>query len=233
MAGNDFSFKQFVIRQDKCGMKVGTDGVLLGAWANGGKRILDIGTGTGILALMMAQRFPNAYVDAIDIDEDACLQAKENAEGCPFGDRVHVYHAKLQSFETSSAYDCIISNPPFFTNGQRSCEPQRALARHADTLPYPTLFKSVKRLLTEDGEFSAIIPYDNLSAFTEEAYYNGFSIVRQCTIKTTREKAPRRCLIAFSARGGKNVEKEEAVLQTRDGQRTDWYNNQTKNFYIK
>ena len=116
MSNNVFKFKQFSVHHDQCAMKVGTDGVLLGAWSRGGKRLLDIGTGTGLIAMMMAQRFSEAEIVAIDIDEAACLQAKENVANSPFATRVRVVHTSLQQFDGENCFDCIVSNPPFFVN---------------------------------------------------------------------------------------------------------------------
>ena len=114
MSNSVFKFKKFAVNQDQCGMKVGTDGVLLGAWARGGNRVLDIGTGTGVIALMLAQRFPKAKITAIDIAEEACRQAKENVSASPFAHQVQVEHTSLQEFESAERFDCIVSNPPFF-----------------------------------------------------------------------------------------------------------------------
>lgn len=241
MKGSNFTFKQFVVAQQGCAMKVGTDGVLLGAWAEQDRelaakpllRILDIGTGTGLIALMMAQRFPEATIDAIDLDPSACQQAQANAEASPFGSRIRVVQSAAQAFTAEQKYDSIVSNPPFFTNGQRSDEQSRALARHADTLPYAALFQAVDRLLADDGRFSAIIPADNYSDFAAEGYLHGFSVVRHCTIRTTEHKPPRRCLVAFGRKAAANAEKESVVLQDADGKRTEWYKILTKNFYIK
>ena len=111
-----FQFRQFFVGQQHCAMKVGTDGVLLGAWAEGGTHILDIGTGTGVVALMMAQRFPSANIDAIEIDREAAGQAADNVRCSPFADRVTVTHAALQDFRPSKSYDSIVCNPPYFLN---------------------------------------------------------------------------------------------------------------------
>ena len=131
--------------QDKCGMKVGTDGVLLGAWALGGSRVLDIGTGTGLVALMMAQRFPQSVVDAIDIDEEACRQAAENVAASPFAGSVHVGHCPLQDFLSSQPYDAIVSNPPFFVDSLNNPDVRRPLPRHTDTLPFAALLAGARR----------------------------------------------------------------------------------------
>lgn len=171
----DFQFKEFGIRQEQCGMKVGTDGVLLGAWAWGGRRILDIGTGTGLIALMMAQRFGTAQVDAIDVDEDACRQASENIAASPFADRVSVACARLQDYNVGDAlYDAIVSNPPFFLETLKSPDPQRAMARHADSLPFADLFAGVARLLSETGVFSVVVPVEAAESLMFEAVLKRF-----------------------------------------------------------
>ena len=155
---NRFDFKQFSICQDQCAMKVGTDGVLLGAWADGGRRILDIGTGTGIIALMMAQRFPDAAIDAIEIDHDACRQAAGNIAATPFADRIRIHECPIQHFQPTMRYDVIVSNPPYFINSMKNPDKKRATARHTDTLSPRDLFMAAEKMLDENGIFSIIIP---------------------------------------------------------------------------
>jgi len=197
-----FQFKQFTIHQDLCAMKVGTDGVLLGAWANGGKQILDIGTGTGVIALMMAQRFPDAQVTAIDIDEGAARQAQANVDASPFADRVEVIHSSLQDYSlpinnTFTKINSIVSNPPFFVDALKAPSHQRSVARHADTLSYAQLMQSASRLLANDGELSVIIPFDYRRRMEDEALFAGFFPSRICAVHTTENKPPRRYLLAF------------------------------------
>lgn len=151
-----FAFKKFVIHQDRCAMKVGTDGVLLGAWANGGSRILDIGTGTGLIALMMAQRFAEATIDAVEIDAEAAAQARENVATNAYADRISIAETAIQLYPTHHKYDAIVSNPPFFIDSLLTPNAQRTTARHACALKYCELFAAVKVLLDSDGEFSAI-----------------------------------------------------------------------------
>ena len=149
-------------------MKVGTDGVLLGAWAEGGKRILDIGTGTGLIALMMAQRFPASTIDAIEIDSDAASQAVDNVKLSSFSNIVHVMNGSFQDFASSmpsKQYDSIVSNPPFFNNSLKNPDEARMLARHTDTLSFRDLFHGVEKLLMDDGVFSAIIPATEKTSF--------------------------------------------------------------------
>ena len=148
-----FIFKQFEIHQDRCAMKIGTDSVLLGSWAsieNNPSSILDIGAGTGVLALMMAQRHRSETIDAIEIDDDAYEQCVENFEQSPWGDRIFCYHASLEEFvdEIEDRYDLIISNPPFYSDTYKSENEQRDLARFSDAMPFRHLVESVSKLLS-------------------------------------------------------------------------------------
>ena len=179
-------------------MKVGTDGVLLGAWAQGGRRILDVGTGTGVIALMMAQRYREALVTAIDIDEDAVLQARQNVAASPFQSRVEVVHSSIQDFiPLTSLYDSIVSNPPFFTDALRAPDQQRNVARHTDALSYRELMDAAWRLMSDDGELSVVIPFDYRKRLEDEAIIRGFFPSRVCAVKTTERKPARRYLLAF------------------------------------
>ena len=163
MAKGYFQFKQFTIYQQHCAMKVGTDGTLLGAWAlasSGACRVLDIGTGTGLIALMMAQRYPEVMVTAIDIDAAAVGQAMENVMASPFAERINVYEADVQTFENMEMFDSIVCNPPFFEHSLTCPDAQRTEARHTVSLNYHQLVDAVFRLLKDDGRFSVIITSD-------------------------------------------------------------------------
>ncbi len=210
-----FQFRQFTVFQDKCAMKVGTDGTLLGAWAQGGKRILDIGTGTGLIALMMAQRYPEARVTAIDIDRDACEQALENIRKSPFSERIKIVNAPLQQF-CQASFDAIVSNPPFFTNALRNPDEKRSTARHTDTLPFKELFQQTGCLLTADGTFSAVIPFDCRESFDLEAILNGFFPWRVCAVKTVTHKPPRRYLLSYGLQPLPHVETSEIVIRSSE-----------------
>ena len=190
-----FQFKQFTIEQELCAMKVGTDGVLLGAWAKGGPRILDIGTGTGIIALMMAQRYPEAQVTAIDIDEGAARQAEQNVSQSPFLGRISVLQQAVQ--EHLGEYESIVSNPPFFIDSLQAPDEQRNMARHTATLSYAELMKAAYRLLADNGEFSVVIPFDYRRRMEDEAVFVGFFPSRVCGVKTTERKPAKRYLLAF------------------------------------
>ncbi|SNU04739.1 tRNA1Val (adenine37-N6)-methyltransferase [Prevotellaceae bacterium MN60] len=190
-----FQFKQFTIYQDLCAMKVGTDGVLLGAWANGGKRVLDAGTGTGIIALMMAQRYPNAVVTAIDVDEGAAKQAQQNVAQSPFSQQITVLHNTLQ--EHQGEYDAIISNPPFFIDSLAGPDEQRNVARHTQTLTYTELMQAAWRLLSDEGELSVVVPFDYRKRMEDEAIFVGFFPSKVCAVKTTERKPAKRYLLSF------------------------------------
>lgn len=229
---NDFSLKQFSIKQDRTAMKVGTDGLLLGAWAQGGKHILDIGTGTALIALMMAQRFPDANIDAIDIDSDAALQAQENARQSPFADRVTVSCVSLQQYDTSLRYDSIVCNPPFFTQSLLSPDSKRTLARHTVSLPFNDLFLHSRRLLTEEGVLSIVVPSDAMPLIDTAAAINGFFLVRRCKVRTTPKKQPRRLLLSFALRPAP-ISEEEGIIQNAPNEPSQWYRNLTHDFLLK
>ena len=184
-------------------MKVGTDGVLLGAWARGGLHILDAGTGTGVIALMMAQRYPEALVTAIDIDEGAVRQARENVAQSPFAERVEVLRETVQEFDGGNGsngvcgYDAIVSNPPFFIDSLAAPDEQRNMARHTQTLTYAELMQAAYRLLADDGELSVVVPFDYRQRMEDEACFVGFFPSRVCAVKTTERKPAKRYLLAF------------------------------------
>ena len=234
-----FTFKQFHITDDHTAMKVGTDGVLLGAWAKGGTRILDIGTGTGLIALMMAQRFPSAKIDAIEIDKDACKDALFNVSQSPFSDRINIINSSLQDYkpynemQKDGLYDAIVCNPPYFINSLKNPLQQRTTARHTDTLSHQELIYHSKRLLKPNGTLSVIIPYDNKDILEAEAIFNGLSILKITNIKTKSSKPAKRCLIEFGKDTTTVYKIEEQVLNDDNGVRTMWYQNLTQAFYIK
>ena len=180
-------------------MKVGTDGVLLGAWANGGSKVLDVGTGTGIIALMMAQRYAEANVLAIDIDEGAVRQATANVEASPFVSRIQIKQTRVQDMDAALAgcFDVVVSNPPFFIDSLQAPDHQRNVARHTETLTYTDLMVAASRLLNDDGELSVIVPFDYRRRMDDEAIFQGFFPSRVCAVKTTPSKPVRRYLLAY------------------------------------
>lgn len=226
-----FTFKRFTVSHGKCAMKVGTDGVLLGAWARGGRRILDVGTGSGLVALMMAQRFEEAGVTAIDIEPGACIQACENVAASPFAGRISVVEAALQGFE-GSEYDAIVCNPPFYAGTLKSKTAARTMARSAETLPFTDLFASAARLLSADGVFSVVIPSSCRSVFDAEATVAGLFPLRICALRTLARKPVSRYLLAYGKRPADMVEEAEHSLNNDDMSRSEWYAGLTKDFYL-
>ena len=233
-----FSFKQFSVQQEKSAMKVGTDGVLLGAWTpieNNPKSVLDIGTGTGIIALMLAQRCEAEQIDAIEIDESAYEQAVENFENSPWGDRLFCFHAELDEFvdDPEDEYDLIVSNPPFFSEDFRSANEQRDLARFQEAMPFEELVEAADLLLSENGIFSVIIPFNEEDRFIELC-----AEVELYPIKVTRVKgAPNtkivRSLLAFKRYELSVLTSDELVIEISRHEYTPEYISITKDFYLK
>jgi tRNA1Val (adenine37-N6)-methyltransferase len=232
-----FQFKHFTIQQDRCAMKVGTDSVLLGAWTpidNLPFSILDIGAGTGILSLMLAQRSNAEQIDAIEIDEEAYEQCVENFENSPWGDRLFCFHAGLDEFveEPEDEYDLIISNPPFYTDDYKSENAARDIARFEDALPFEDLLEAADLLLSEKGIFSVILPYKEETKFIDlakEFELYPFKITR---VKGTPTAEIKRSLLAFS-RIEKAILNDELIIETARHQYTEDYIALTKDFYLK
>ena len=213
-------------------MKVGTDGVLLGAWAQGGRRILDIGSGTGLISLMMAQRFPKAEVVGIDMDADACGQARENVMASPFRDRVEIECCRLQDFGASGVFDAIVSNPPFFVDSLKNPDSKRTMARHTDSLPFRDLFAGVKRLLSDEGVFSAIVPTEVVEQFIAESCILGFYLIKKCGVKTVERKQPKRFMLSFAKHRISPYEEHVETMMDSQGNRSEWYKKITEEFYL-
>ncbi|MDA9556804.1 tRNA (adenine(22)-N(1))-methyltransferase TrmK [Vibrio sp.] len=213
MSTKGFSFKQFRIHNSEAGMPVSTDGILLGAWADltNAHHILDIGTGTGLLALMAAQRNINAEVTAIDINQQAVEAANLNVEKSPWKQRIHV---QLQDILQNTQYriaDHIICNPPYFNFGEQAQRTQRAMARHTNTLPHNQLLQACEQLLMQNGRASFVLPIYEGHQFIALAKIHNWSVSRLCSIKTTQHKEASRILIELSF-NRKNVTTEETEL---------------------
>ena len=216
-------------------MKVGTDGTLLGAWAHGGQHVLDIGTGTGLVALMMAQRHPEAQVTAVDIDAEAVSQACENVVSSPFHHRITVVEGDICQPDglqmQAGSFDAIVCNPPYFNDSLICPDNQRTVARHTTTLSYRDLMTVTATLLADEGELSVVIPFDCKSRLEAEASLAGLTKTRECRVKTTPRKEPRRYLLAFGKHPS-DLELTEGVLETEPGVRSDWYHELTQDFYL-
>ena len=236
MSNDYFQFRQFIVHQQRCAMKVGTDGTLLGAWAAAPSvkcRILDIGTGTGLIALMMAQRFPESEVIGIDIDPEAVAQARENVRLSPFSERITISHQDLMKFDDTECFDVIVSNPPYFVDSLECPDDQRTMARHTVSLTYDGLIRQAFRLLKDDGSLSLVIPAESRSLIESAASLSGFFLSRVCLVKTTPRKQPKRQLIEFMKHSVKELIIEEGIIEDSPNVRSAWYQQLTKDFYIK
>lgn len=219
-------------------MKIGTDGVLLGAWCpieNHPFSILDIGTGTGIIALMLAQRSLAEQIDALEIDENAYEQATDNFENSPWNDRLFCFHAALDEFveEPEDEYDLIVSNPPFYTDDYKSSNEQRDLARFADSMPFEDLVEAAALLLSENGILSVIIPFkeeDKFIVLARDFELYPFKITR---VKGTPTTEIKRSLLAFSRNENLKFPIDELIIETSRHQYTEDYIALTKDFYLK
>ena len=232
-----FQFKQFTIQQDRCAMKIGTDGVLLGAWVpidDTVNAILDIGTGTGVIALMMAQRSQAQIVDALEIDADAYEQAVENFEASSWGDRLFCYHASFQEFvqEIDEQYDLLISNPPFFAEDYKTDSDQRDLARFQDALPFDHLLIGASKLLSESGRLAIIVPFQEEEKVIRIAEQVGLFVQKNTRVKGAPSTKIKRSLLVFT-RDRKEVEVEELVIEKSRHLYTDKYVDLVKDFYLK
>lgn len=234
-----FQFKQFTIQQDKAAMKVGTDGVLLGAWApinHNPYSILDIGAGTGLIALMLAQRSSAEHIDALEIDGDSYEQAVENFENSPWNDRLFCFHASLDDFMDDlhdEEYDLIVSNPPFYSENVSSGNGARDNARQNQSLPFEDLCEAASVLLSEYGIFAAVIPYREEENFVTLACQNGLFPMNITRVKGTPDAEIKRSLLAFSRRQTQKIPADTLVIETARHEYTPEYSALTQDFYLK
>jgi tRNA1Val (adenine37-N6)-methyltransferase len=233
-----FQFKQFSVNQDQTAMKIGTDGVLLGAWTpleNNPKSVLDIGTGTGIIALMLAQRSEAEQIDALEIDESAYEQAVENFENSPWGDRLFCFHAGLDEFvdDPEDEYDLIVSNPPFYSEEYRSENEQRDLARFQGAMPFEELVEAADLLLSENGIFSVIIPFNEEDRFIELCAEVELYPIKVTRVKGTPNTKIIRSLLAFKRYELAVLTADELVIEISRHEYTPEYIALTKDFYLK
>ncbi|CAL2095373.1 tRNA1(Val) (adenine(37)-N6)-methyltransferase [Tenacibaculum sp. 190524A02b] len=235
-----FQFKEFVVHQDKCAMKIGTDAVLLGAWCsleNYPDTILDIGSGTGIISLMLAQRSNASTIDSVEIDEEAYEQSVQNFELSNWGDRLFCYHATFEEFveeikEEEETYNLIISNPPFYTDTYESDNEARNKARFTSSLTFHELINGVSSILSSEGTFNVIIPYKEEIQFIDIAKEKGLYVNRICHVKGNITSEIKRSMLTFSF-SKKEIIKEELIIEKERHQYTDAYINLTKDFYLK
>ena len=237
-----FRFKQFFVRHDRCAMKVGTDGVLLGAWTptnplttNPLTRILDVGTGSGLIALMLAQRCPEAQIDAIDIDPDAVAQARENFASSPWSDRLHAIQADYENYENNANYTLIVSNPPYFTDSLKNPDTARRTARHNDTLPFSDLIALSAKLLAPDGTLALIVPIEAEPELQALAEAEGLHCTHRCYVHPKPGRPAKRVMLAWqhlSASAILGGSTTRLTLEDDHGGRSDEYKQLTKDFYL-
>lgn len=252
MANNEvFQYKQFTVCQKHAAMKVGTDADLLGTLAAGGKHILDIGTGTGIISLMMAQRFPDATIEAIDIDDNAIIDATENFANSPFASRLSLEKISFQDFlkrvqdsgfkvqalkhetlTTEPIFDCIVCNPPYFDKSTESNDLSRTRARHTSSLPFSVLIEGAYRLLKDEGVFSVCIPPEVLEEFSAECIFKGFWLKAMYKVKSIPEKEPKRYILVHKKGCPVTPDIQTYCMRNSDKSRSAWYNDLLRDFHI-
>jgi tRNA1Val (adenine37-N6)-methyltransferase len=235
MANPYFKFKQFTVYHDRSSLKVGTDAVLLGAWADvlGANKILDIGTGSGVIALMLAQR-SNAQIDAIDIDEESYKQATGNFSNSPWSERLNAYNISLKEFanSTTNKYDLVVSNPPYFTDSYKPADPQRFSARHNDQLPINELAENAAKLLNSSGKLCVILPVKEAGSLITAAHNHQLFPQKELAVFSFTGKEVFRKLVLFG-REEKNCQHGELTIETAPGQGySKGYIELTKEYYM-
>ncbi len=229
-----FSFKQFDIDDSNCGMKVGTDGVILGAWTACAdvRQAIDIGCGSGLIALMIAQRC-NAEITAIDIDEGACRDARNNADLSPWADRIEVIGTSIDSYKPVISPDLIVSNPPFFASGEQSPSAYRALARHEGALNFCSLIDFAAEWLSADGRLSFIYPYGRDDEIIYKAEMSRLKLRRICNLRQNSQRPPVRTLYEFRRIDGP-IETDLLTIKEVDRQAyTSRFAELCKDFYLE
>ncbi|HEX6889824.1 MAG TPA: methyltransferase [Chryseolinea sp.] len=234
-SGTYFHFKQFSIRHDRCAMKVGTDAVLLGSWVNvsNAEKILDIGTGSGVIALMLAQRTSSSTrLESVEIEKNSAEQATDNVANSPWSSRIGVHQVAVQNYFPETRFDLIVTNPPYFNNSLKPQHHGRHQVRHTSSLTYEELLSAVLRLLTSDGRFNLILPYEEAMIFTELASRHHLCCNRRYHFKTRREKSVERTLLEFST-NNHWVDEGEILLYDEGLDWSSSYRRLISDFYIK
>ncbi|MDV6252482.1 tRNA1(Val) (adenine(37)-N6)-methyltransferase [Vibrio sp. EA2] len=228
-----FKFKRFFIEGGASGMPVSTDGVMLGAWVESPEdaEILDIGTGTGLLALMCAQRFSQAQITALDIEATAIAAARNNFSQSPWKDRLCVLHTDVLSFSPKKLFQRIICNPPYFNSGEQSKQSQRAAARHTDSLPHDALLRRCYQLVEENGKASFVLPITEGEQFIELALQQSWYLSRLCHVQPSEKKPVHRLLFEL-AKQPCDTQKSHLVIHSSDGY-SDHFVQLTREFYLK
>ncbi|MDR0420138.1 MAG: methyltransferase [Prevotellaceae bacterium] len=237
MSKTNFTFKQFIINQEKAAMKVGIDGVMLGAWSDvaNTENILDIGAGTGLISIMLAQRNSTAHIDAVETDRQSYEQAAENVNSCRWKERINVIHEKFQTFAetTQKQYDLIVSNPPYFIASLLSPEKQRTVARHSASLTQDDLLNGINKILADTGKFAVIFPYVEANIFIAKAAAKNLFCNRKTNVKPCPDKPIKRIMLEFSYTKQNLIEN---IICIETGERHNYtaeYKMLTKDFYLK
>ncbi|NJK95754.1 MAG: methyltransferase [Bacteroidales bacterium] len=235
MANPFFRFKQFTVWHDHCAMKVNTDGVLLGSWAfvDSTEYILDIGTGSGLIALMMAQRFTQATIHAVEIDEEAYLQARNNVLASPWNNRIEIIQNDFLNYQPAKniKYDLIVSNPPYFTNSLKNIRRNKTIARHSENLPFGPFLEKISQLLNTEGIFAVILPAEN-KEFEQEALIHGLNCTKQLFIRTLSSKIISRQMLQFSKIRTQSIQKSELSIYKFHDIYSEEYIQLTREFYL-
>ncbi len=235
MANSYFRFKQFIINQDRCAMKVGTDGCLLGAWADlsDSRNILDVGCGSGLIAIMAAQRCPEAAITGVELDKDAALQAQENAELSPWSERIKIIHEDFLQYSPDKKFDTILSNPPYFTDSMKCPDDKRTKARHDDSLASGDLLAHACTLLLDGGKISVVIPKDQKDVWCNQADAVGLYLTRVTYIHTRQSVAPKRVLLEFTKGNGNILIETNFILENEPGKYSEEAVKLLQPFYLK
>lgn len=232
----NFDCKQFSVQQEKSAMKIGTDSILLGSWATGTNpsMVLDIGTGTGILALMMAQKFSGSKTMAVEIDENPFEEAKLNFKNSPWSDRIEAVHSSIQDFAKTSddLYDLIICNPPFFSGGTLSENSERATVRHTVKLAHGDLLRTTRSLLSKEGVFCLITPLIEGLRFEEMAKTYNYNLREKVEVSSFRDQPAERLLLKFSKSECQEPQSSKLHIYEKVGEYSDEYKDLTKDYYL-
>jgi tRNA1Val (adenine37-N6)-methyltransferase len=226
MGNSWFQFQQFRVEQDRCAMKISTDAVLLGSLAqsNSPKQILDIGTGTGVIALMLAQRFVEAQIIALELDPEAAAQAAKNCQASPFSQRIQVKEGRLQTYTEENRFDLIVSNPPYFPDHLKSNDAKRNQAIHTDSLSFAELLQKARLLLTDNGSLWIILPPRQMRDFSALAAQQNLHPVAQFLIRDTPAKPIHREVICFTPSAAlPSIPPRDLCLKLEDGTYSEEY----------
>lgn len=233
---NGFTFKQFFVAHDRCAMKVGTDAILLGAWAPVPQTgcVLDIGCGSGIITLMLAQRSPDAVTfEAVEVEAEAGAQAEENRQASPWASRISVVNRDIEAFtaQTASRYAVIVSNPPYFASGSACRNEARSKARYTESLSHETLLQCAASLLEPEGRFCVVLPSQVASDFCITACQQGWSIRQRLAVRERAENQPHRELLTLARQAGP-CERQTLIVRAANGSYSYDFRALTKDFYL-